>query len=520
MNSDKETELKFLFDPTDWNVLQQSPLVAPSLASAKHYDLKTIYYDTPDGTLWKEGVALRVRELSGADGVERIQTVKCKLASDVERGEWEVRVPDSTPDLNLISNIPLKPLFSKPKFAEKLAPVFISRVKRIAFLVKEADTEIEVALDTGSIEAGSHFSPLHELELELKQGDPYAMFQLAHRFQAELPLTLSHISKAEHGHLLALDRWLLPSKSSAPELTKDMSSHEAFQVIARTCLHDYMLNLIALEGPDPVEAIHKGRVALRRLRAAFSLFAPILSDEAFPKLKDEVRWIAQRFGTVRDRDVLQMSVFEPASQQDVIPGARILAQLLDKERHAEHNALKNDLRSDRARAFLLDFTLWLEHGSWLSSAPKVTADEGGTLPTNVSFVPFVREVLQRRQNQILKRGASLVKLPPVSRHELRIAAKKLRYMADFFVNVPGVARERGSLQPMLDALEQMQAHLGELHDQDFKTAFLEAEWKKFAEYNAAIFAAGRLSAQDDSQEKTLLRKAVEAYSEFAKAKAF
>ncbi|ACB95981.1 CYTH and CHAD domain-containing protein [Beijerinckia indica] len=512
MGSETEIELKFLFAPDDLAVLEQSSLIASSLAEAEHQRLKAIYFDTPEGKLWKQGIGLRIRDCARRDGVQRIQTLKCQLSSDLERGEWESPLTGDTPDLTLFDQTPLADFFAKPKIGDSLTAIFTVAVERRSFLLHNEGATIEVALDIGQIIAGSQSSSVHELELELKAGEPAGLLDLARKFQAHLPLSYSPVSKAEHGHMLALGRWALPPKSTNPRLTEDMSATAAFQSIARACLHDYTLSLIALEGPDPIEAVHKGRVALRRLRAAFSLFKPLLADETFPRLANEVRWIARRFGEARDRDVLQTGLFNPAAEAGKIPGSHLLAELMEQARIADYFALAKDIRTARARSFLLDFSLWIEQGAWQHHASQQAAENGASLEN------FVRPALRERRRKIVRRGRTLVKLTPEARHRLRIAAKKLRYMADFFLDVPSIARNRPSYKIMLEALEKLQASLGELHDQDFKTAFLEAEWPKLSGHDAALFAAGRLSAEGCDDEEMLLNEALEAHATLVKTK--
>jgi inorganic triphosphatase YgiF len=133
---------------------------------------------------------------------------------------------------------------------------------------------IEASIDQGAIEANGEKLGVNELELELKSGDRSALFDLARAFVSQAPLHPSIISKAERGHLLAGGAWGRAAKSSKPRLAKDMTCRGAFQEICQTCLHDFHVNLPGLEKSDNVEALHQGRIAMRRLRAAMALFKP------------------------------------------------------------------------------------------------------------------------------------------------------------------------------------------------------------------------------------------------------
>ncbi len=62
-------------------------------------------------------------------------------------------------------------------------------------------------LDEGVVSAGRKRTPLIELELELKQGKPAALFDLAEEIGRAAPLRLGMLSKNERGYALA-EGWL------------------------------------------------------------------------------------------------------------------------------------------------------------------------------------------------------------------------------------------------------------------------------------------------------------------------
>lgn len=71
----QEIELKLALSPDQVSRLKQS---APLLGLKPHRRmLESVYYDTPDFALFKQGVALRVRKV----GRRWIQTVKAESAS-------------------------------------------------------------------------------------------------------------------------------------------------------------------------------------------------------------------------------------------------------------------------------------------------------------------------------------------------------------------------------------------------------------------------------------------------------
>ena len=68
--------------------------------------------------------------------------------------------------------------------------------------IEQNGAKIELVLDQGKIVAGFHTLLLCEVELELKEGSPAAVFALARALDAVAPLQLSPLSKAQRGYRL------------------------------------------------------------------------------------------------------------------------------------------------------------------------------------------------------------------------------------------------------------------------------------------------------------------------------
>src|SRR5271166_4602991 len=296
-----ETELKLMIAKAELAKLEKLPLLREGIGKTRRRRLKSAYFDTRKWDLWKQGISLRIRHGNGA----LIQTLKQESFSVVDRGEWErpidqsrssalvhANLPNSgamaeggetglaavdvaTIDFAMLEETPLAGIIDEAMRA-RLDRRFEVEVERAAFSMAKAGATIEIAIDRGEIRSASTPDKrigVFELEIELKSGDRRAAFALARELAAQAPLHLSLISKAERGQLLVAGAWGRPKKASAPRLADDMSSTQAFSAICRACLHDFMLNAAGLTaGPDndPIEAVHQGRIALRRLRAALA----------------------------------------------------------------------------------------------------------------------------------------------------------------------------------------------------------------------------------------------------------
>src|SRR4030095_11523381 len=84
--------------------------------------------------------------------------------------------------------------------------VFATAVRRSELPLAFADgTRATLCVDVGEIRAGHRRAALTEIEVELQSGDPSRLFELAEALAADLPVRVTHTSKAERGYALAAD---------------------------------------------------------------------------------------------------------------------------------------------------------------------------------------------------------------------------------------------------------------------------------------------------------------------------
>jgi triphosphatase len=99
------------------------------------------------------------------------------------------------PALNLAADTPVANAL-QPKIDKELERVVVTDIIRTKRIVQLEGSTIEAALDTGSIDAGDAREPVHELELELREGAPAALYRLALAIHAATPLSIEVESKA------------------------------------------------------------------------------------------------------------------------------------------------------------------------------------------------------------------------------------------------------------------------------------------------------------------------------------
>ena len=494
----REIELKLEFDPADLARIHAHPLLAAS--ASQHKTLHSTYYDTADLVLRKAGVSLRVRDTNG----RFVQTIKSANgdAGLFDRSEWEHEVKDRDIDLIAASGTALEPLLSV-RVRNALRPVFETRVNRTVYQVARNGSDIEVALDRGEVDAGGRQAAIHELELELKRGEPAELFRLARKLDAIVPLRIAGKVKAERGYELVEDAHQAFEKARPIQLDPSMASGEAFRAIVHNCLRQIIANEPGVCAGD-AEALHQMRIGLRRLRAAITAFATVSTDSKQDRIKRELKAATNKLGPARDLDVFAADVFKHLSETGA--GEKEFAEAsrdFTLRREKTYAALADFVRSKRSRRTLLDVAEWVETGRWT----RARADAERPIEQHAA------DVLAKFRKQIRKRGRDLDELDARARHKLRIRAKKLRYTIEFFGGVFPGHKNVKRRQAALNSLKTLQDTLGSLNDIAARKA-LVSNGDGLTRHVAAMVDAGEAKADK------LLEQARLAHAHFSKVKAF
>ncbi|WP_297809796.1 CYTH domain-containing protein [uncultured Methylophaga sp.] len=199
-----EQEIKMLVSQQEELDLLALPWLGDLLeADTDRIHLLSTYFDTPDKALQQFGVGLRLRQI----GEQWLQTVKCSGEAKNglhQRKEWEHELNGPEFDLALLADTDLAPLIKQQSVWSAIAPVFTTEFERQLLPLRLQDgTRVEMAYDRGEVRAGKKRAVIHEIELELKQGDVKKMQNLAESLKAALPLQYSDISKAAQGYKLS-----------------------------------------------------------------------------------------------------------------------------------------------------------------------------------------------------------------------------------------------------------------------------------------------------------------------------
>jgi triphosphatase len=485
---------------------------------AKAKTLVSVYFDTKKQKLRRKGVSLRVRQVDG----RHLQTIKEAGNPTVglfRRNEWESDIDGAQPDFAAARGTALEPLLSK-KLRRNLKPIFKTTVRRRVYPLRCGRSEIEFTVDTGKIKAAERSSALCEVELDLKNGEPGEVFEVARTLGETIPVQPAIKSKAGHGYDL-INHGSRPVRAAPIELARHGEWASSFQVIARACLHQIAANEATLERGD-FEAVHQMRIGIRRLRAAMSIFKDILAGAQTETVKSELKWLTNELGAVREIDVFIRRVAPEAKSKEANGGgAGSVVEDLEARRSSAMHKAKVAVASPRFRRLLIDTAAWIEAGHW----QRDDNDANRTLRER-PVADAASSELRRRWKKICKRGAKLVKLDAKRRHRLRIAAKKLRYASEFF---GGIFRKKSKRRRknFVARLEAMQDALGNLNDivvhqqlakRTIRSPSSGAE--RTGRRTSKAFAAGRLSGRETARLASVLEDAERAYDAFAAARPF
>ena len=433
-----EIELKLQLDAKNARKLAEHPLLAGLATQRQH--LFNTYYDTPDLALHERRVALRFRRKGGA-WLLTVKSAEPASGGLAVRSEWEAPAAPGTFDFSHVDAPELKRLLESA--AARLQPIFATDFRRQIWQVSFGQSRIELALDRGRISSGARGERLCEIELELLDGRIEDIFGLTRALQKHLHLRPAIASKAERGYRLFLGQPPRPFKARSARLAPDMAPLEAFRAIALGCLEHFQRNEPGLQDGGETEFVHQARVALRRLRSAIKLFAPLLPP-AFVKAYDQTwRTLAGALGDARNWDVFLGETLPPLEAR--FPGDRDLKRLKNAARQRARRAIARLLALHETPRLIVEFT----------AAVYALSD---TLPSPL------RQFADKRLAQHARRARKLAEkhaaLNAADRHRMRIAFKKLRYAAEFFAPLLPAKR----LAPTLAALARLQDELGQIND--------------------------------------------------------
>lgn len=469
------------------------------------------YYDTPDWRLFRAGYVLRVRQAEGEPAEATLKSFGTRKDGLRQRREINERLNFNgiaSDSIHSVIRAPgpvgqrLKAVLGK-RAAHPLRRLFDAHTRRQRIGVYRDGARLaEIALDDVSIAADWRRKPVHFRRVEVEVSPDgasgrvpdaaeafVAEMRSAHRLQpaADSKFELGlRAQRLQPGFVLDL---------GTPEDTDHLDDDPAIGELACAVLREHFAQFLAQEpgvrlGED-AEAVHRARVATRRLRAAMSLFRDYLPPEA-QRLRDELRWIAQLLGGVRDLDVqLERLAAWRAEDAMLEPHALdSLESLLAGQRERAQAKLLHGLNSARYERLVADFAGFLR-GACPDAGAQCAKPARKEMPG----------LIRRRYDKVRALGDDLESdSPPSEYHALRIRCKRLRYALEFAEPL-----YRKAIRNYLPRLVALQDLLG-LH-QDAYVAMAEMRRLSLASQHGlpaqTIFALGEISQRYAQQAEAL-----------------
>lgn len=275
-------------------------------------------------------------------------------------------------------------------------------------------------------------------------------------------------------------------------LTSDLPAAEATRMILRHLLDTASTNVAgAVDDVDP-EFLHDLRVAVRRTRSALGQLAGSYDPGRFTRLREELRWLGGETGPCRDFDVFLMDLTRYGEELGDPTGAQLAPLVEDVRRRREnhHTALRAALTSARLRRTLATWRRVTEPPRRLASAPEAQRPAG----------EFAAARVQRAYRRLRRHARRLgPQAPAEGLHRLRIDAKKLRYLLEFFASL--LHRRSAALIRQLKGLQDALGTFNDLAVQQRRLEEVVSDLLARGTPEAAtVLAAGRLAALLSSRQ--------------------
>lgn len=408
--------------------LSAVPAVA-ELAPAVRHELTATYYDTADLRLRAAGATLR-RRTGGDDAGWHL-----KLPAGADREEIGLAEGGDEPPRALQALVR-----SRARGQELAAVATLSTARTVhRLLADDGRVLVEVADDrvTGTVlPAGAEpaAEPLvwREWEAELVTGNRRLLDDVQEALLAAGATPAGSGSKvgrvlgrlpASDGRPWWADRAVTSRKVTAGGVLQAHLAEQVGELVARD-------PQVRRDLPD---AVHKMRVATRRLRSALRSFRPLLDRTRTDPVRTELAWLAGVLGQARDAEVMHARLRDLVAGQDpdlvVGPVRDRIDTVLGARYRQAHDDVLAELDGPRYLA-LLDTLTALFADPPLSDAARGRATD--VLPA----------VVRRAEKHVLRLLASASDLPPgaaqdVELHEARKSAKQARYVAEAVAPVYG-----------------------------------------------------------------------------------
>ncbi|HEX5993697.1 MAG TPA: CYTH and CHAD domain-containing protein [Jiangellales bacterium] len=391
-------------------------------------ELSATYYDTADLRLARESTALRRRTGGYDDGWH----LKLPVSSSAPGIRDEIHLPleagsDGEPPDALVGYV--RAIVRRAP----VVPVASLRTKRTTYVLRDDDGTEFAELVDDSVQVfgadGNVSARFRELELEERDGASEAVVQKITEVLADAGAVVGEfIAKAT--------RALGPGATEPPEVPprEDPRPKDPARLAIAAYLARHTRELRAADlavRRDADDAVHRLRVATRRLRSGLRVFRPLLDRDWADRLRDELRWLASGLGQYRDTEVL-LSRLAPGRPMAAEPARQEL-----RDRMVER---MSEARAEAIAVLESPRYLALHEALVAACASPVTTQEAER-PGKEVLPPLVAKAWRKFAAEVeallAAESATPDGAPDTHWHQVRIAAKRVRYAAEAVAPVLG-----------------------------------------------------------------------------------
>ncbi|MBU0664794.1 MAG: CHAD domain-containing protein [Proteobacteria bacterium] len=258
---------------------------------------------------------------------------------------------------------------------------------------------------------------------------------------------------------------------------------QAAQKIFLQLLDEMERNVPGIIQDIDTEFLHDFRVALRRTRSLLGSIKKMLPSADVDQFQRGLQEIGIATGPVRDLDVylLGKKGYQAMLPEGLQEGLTVFFKELSRQRVQELRRMKKALQSRNCKQFLRRWRRYVED-SLIASAYAA-----GHEPCKEVAIKAIR----KRLRSILKDGAGITsQSPDAALHGLRIQAKKLRYLLEFYRSLFPEAE----MNSLVKSLKKLQDNLGSFNDLSVQQGMLGQHQKGLAggEQKKAVQVAAAL----------------------------
>lgn len=251
---------------------------------------------------------------------------------------------------------------------------------------------------------------------------------------------------------------------------------------------------------DDAESVHQMRVAARRLRSLLATGRKLFAGNEAQELRAELRWLATALGASRDPQVIHARLDErlAAEPEGLVlgPAAGHIAEELDAAAATGRQGALAALDSTRYAQLVagLESLLNTDRLSQKASRRPRPAFRKFVSKDTARLVRAVAD-LPPAAGDAAADGGSAAR--DAGLHEVRKAAKRLRYTAELAVTITG-GRPRKRIRKTAKAARKIQTVLGRHHDTVMARALLAELGTRSLSSGENGFTYGRLHAREQA----------------------